>query len=178
MMISGCDFHPSRQQNGSSNGNPPPSFLFRYADKQRPPARHFLIADFRDELHAEAESHTFLIRRVVKKINHIPSKPIFYPAPFVQIERTRRIYLHLFRFAQQSAQFPLESKSALPNLRHRQSHHMVGHKCARPSRWHLRVPHWVPSTLSSSQRWGCRDDRSAGPPPPLPFGVNILESKI
>ena len=100
---------------------------FWHTDNNGSSPWHFIVRYFPQELHAEIQSLAFLTCRVVEKVHDVSPKSILEPAAFIEVERAYRIHFDIRTFAQDGAQFTLESKRSLPYLRHGERNNAIRH---------------------------------------------------
>ena len=100
---------------------------FWHTDNNGSSAWQFVIRDLPQKLQVKIQSLTLLTCRVVKKVHDVSSKPILEPAAFIEVERAYGIHFDIRTFAQDRAQFTLESKRSLPYLRHGERNNAIRH---------------------------------------------------
>ena len=100
---------------------------FWHADNNGSSAWQFIVRYFLQELQVEAQSLAPLTCRVVEKVHDVSPKSILEPAAFIEVERAYRIHFEIRTFAQDRAQFTLESKRSLPYLRHGERNNAIRH---------------------------------------------------
>lgn len=101
--------------------------LSRDADNQRAPAGEFAFRNLRHELQVRTLQLEKAAGGVIEEVDYVAAEAVLEAAAFFEGERAHGIYLQVAIFAQDCAQLALEFESALPNLRHGECNHVIGH---------------------------------------------------
>ena len=100
---------------------------FGQSNNYRSPSGELVFGNIRQKIQIKPKPLGFLKRRVIKKIDDVSSKPVFDPAPVIEIKRAHRIHLDLRVVTNRSAQLALEAERSLPDLCHGERNNAVSH---------------------------------------------------